>query len=41
MVMEQAEDRCYRLGQTKAVDITYYDGEWVFDVVMGKTVVCR
>lgn len=34
MVMEQAEDRCYRMGQTKDVDVTYHDVSYTTDDVM-------
>ena len=34
MVMDQCEDRCHRLGQTKDVDITYHDVSMTIDDVL-------
>jgi len=36
MVMAQCEDRCYRLGQKKDVDITYHDVNMTIDTVMSQ-----
>lgn len=41
---QQCEDRCFRIGQTKEVDVTYHDVPYTIDDIMRKIIVsclCR
>ena len=38
MVMQQCEDRCYRIKQEKPVDVRYYDVKLTIDEVLRKSI---